>query len=40
MPDDLKLEPQVYEPEQGGGAAKGGCGTMSETVTVTGSTGL
>ncbi|HEY5075856.1 MAG TPA: hypothetical protein VII34_14285, partial [Pyrinomonadaceae bacterium] len=35
MPDDLKLEPQVYEPTQGGGSVGAGYGGGARTVSVT-----
>src|SRR5438105_631277 len=39
MPDDLKLEPQTYEPNEGGNSGSGGVGRgaggLAETVTVT-----
>ena len=38
MPDDLKLEPQTYEPTEGGNSGGGvgrGAGGLAETVTVT-----
>jgi hypothetical protein len=39
MPDDLKLEPQTYEPNEGGNSGGGGVGRgaagLAETVTVT-----